>query len=94
MKKFELIALAEKLHMEPLMVATDVRECYGEEVVVSGYQTGFQLSSEKLVPELDEIAEDVWGDHGFLPVVADRMRTAEGGYLYHLFAPSNWFEEV
>ena len=87
MKKSELIALAEKLNMGPLMVATDVRECCGEEVVVRGYQTGFQLKAEKLVPELDEIAEDIFRGK-FLPVVADRLWGPDG-YTYHVFAPTN-----
>ena len=89
MKKFELIALAEKLHMEPLMVATDVRECYGEEVVVSGYQTGFKLDTDELVPELEKLF--TWNT-GLVTLV--RMEGGVKMYRYELFAPSNWFEEV
>lgn len=89
MKKSELFALAEKLHMGPLMVNTDVRECYGEEVVVSGYQTGFKLDTDELVPELEELF--TWNT-GLVTLV--RMEGGVKMYRYELFAPSNWFEEV
>lgn len=71
------------------MVATDVRECYGEEVVVSGYQTGFKLDTDELVPELEELF--TWNT-GLVTLV--RMEGGVKMYRYELFAPSNWFEEV
>lgn len=87
MKKTELFALAEKLHMEPLMAYTDVRDCYGETVVVNGYQTGFELDTDELVPELEELF--TWNT-GLVTLV--RMEGGVKMYRYELFAPSNWFE--
>ena len=89
MKKNELFELAERLHMEPLMVATDVRECYGETVIVNEYQTGFQLEAEELVPEIERLMGPADADKAVTPV---RMVAGTKFYRYQLFAPSNWFE--
>lgn len=88
MKKSELFALAEKLHMEPLMVATDVRECYGETVVVNSYQTGFQLDTDDLVPEIENLMNQ---DTGLVTPV--RTYAGTKVYQYQLFAPSSWFKK-
>ena len=83
MKKSELFALAEKLHMEPLMVATDVRECYGETVVVNSYQTGFQLDTDDLVPEIENLMDQDTGHEGLsVPAVRAEQLVQKGGLSY------------
>nr|DAJ98289.1 MAG TPA: hypothetical protein [Caudoviricetes sp.] len=88
MEKTELFTMAEKLHMEPLMVYTDVRECYGETVVVAGYQTGFALDTDELVTELEDLF--AWNTGLVTPV---RMEGGTKTYRYELFAPSSWFNK-
>ena len=87
MKKSELFALAEKLHMEPLVTSTATRECYGETIAISGYQTGFLLDSEERVPEIDEF---MGTDTGFVTIAC--WRAGSKVYRYELYAPSCWFE--
>lgn len=90
MKKTEVLALVEKLNMEPLMIATNYRECYGEIVVINGYQAGFQLDSDDPVPELEALMGPAEKDG---PVVLDRLVAGTKFYRYQMFTPSSWFEK-
>lgn len=91
MKKVELLALAEKYDMKPEMKVDQTVICYGEPVIVTEHQVGYNVESADLIPELDAIVDNTWTGR-FLPVVATRERQPwADNYKYTVYAPSIWF---
>lgn len=77
MKKKELVALAEKYHMECL---------YNNDV--ERIQCVYYLSTEKCIPEIDEIANKF---HGKVYIEASYVDGGNIGAVYKFIAPEQWF---
>lgn len=84
MKKAELIALAEKYHMEFLRHE------------ITNERAGVYCESTDLIPELDELVAQGESAGAFeniptYPVFANREQTGVG-YHYDLYCPKKWID--